>query len=382
MKNVLEGKRIALVTASASRLGGGVAEAVLAQAKLICELGGIPHVFALKDQLSEESRGRFGAIKLDFLPISGPAMVGFAPRLNAALLACEADLLHLHGIWQYPSHAAALWGRRSGNPVLISPHGMLDPWITQRGRWKKALARLGYERASWRQAATFHALTGNEAQDIIRETGRSNILTIPNPAPDTSGLPAAMRAPHILFLGRIHPKKNLATLIDAWDILAAQRKLGQAKLTIAGWGKADDVAALQARIAKATPSVRFVGPVEGAEKQALLNTARFQILPTHSEGLPMSILEGWAAGTPSIMTRHCHLPEGFAKGAAIECGVSAEEIAKAICAALTLGESEWLPMTRAAHELAKGKFARAAVAQSWKIAYSKLMHQSPGTHGA
>jgi poly(glycerol-phosphate) alpha-glucosyltransferase len=40
----------------------------------------------------------------------------------------------------YPSRAGLQWARRTGKPYLISPHGMLDPWITGRGRAKKALA--------------------------------------------------------------------------------------------------------------------------------------------------------------------------------------------------------------------------------------------------
>ena len=53
----------------------------------------------------------------------------------------------------------------------------------------------------------------------------------------------AERARHILYLGRIHPKKNIAGLIDAWSRLCAAGQCpSDAKLIIAGWGKAAELA--------------------------------------------------------------------------------------------------------------------------------------------
>lgn len=57
----LRGKRIGLLTASASRLGGGVFEAVAAQADLLRSLGALPVVIALKDQHSTVDAPRFPA---------------------------------------------------------------------------------------------------------------------------------------------------------------------------------------------------------------------------------------------------------------------------------------------------------------------------------
>ena len=51
--------------------------------------------------------------------------------------------------------------------------------------------------------------------------------------------------------------------------------------------------------------VVFVGPAYGADKEALLQSAHAFILPSLSEGLPMSVLEAWAAGLPVVMTPEC-----------------------------------------------------------------------------
>lgn len=365
------GQRIGLLTASASRLGGGVSEAVFAQAQLLAELGAEPHVFALEDHFSEADRPRFGEVKVEMHRVTGPSQIGYAPSLLKGLMAAKLDCLHLHGIWTYPSAAGARWAKQSGGAYLISPHGMLDPWITSRGRWKKALARAGYERRSWQRATKWHALTNAEAADIEAESGGSAVI-IPNWAPLPSP-PTQTENDRFIYLGRIHPKKNLAALLDAWGDLDRKSLLGPARLMIAGWGDERDIAALKAALANAPPSVTFIGPVHGEEKQALLDSARYLILPSLSEGLPMVILEAWASGTPTIMTTHCHLDDGIAAGAALRCGTDQNTIADAIQQALTLDEAQSGAMSKAALQLATGPFARATIAGQWVTAYAEAI---------
>ena len=371
----LAGKRIGLVSAWASRLGGGVFEAVVAQARLIEAQGGEALVFALEDRHSAEDAARFDAARVQVFPVKGPAQIGYAPALLPAMLDAGLDCLHLHGIWMYPSLAASRWARASERGYVVSPHGMLDPWITARGRWKKALARAGYERTSWRRASFLHALTHREAADIARESGRSDSVVIANAGPDAGPVPKARRAPHLLFIGRIHSKKNLLALVEAWQ--RAERP-ADARLTLAGWGEEADVAQLRATVAAAGPSVEFVGPVYGAAKQALLEGARFTVLPSHSEGLPMAVLEGWAAGTPAVLTGECNLPEGLAAGAAIECGYDAMAIVPALEAALRIDSEDWLAMARAAHGLATGPFASQTIAARWSEAYLRAIDLGGG----
>ena len=362
----IAGRRIGLLTAFASRAGGGVFEAVVAQAGLIRDLGGEPHVFALDDQPAAADLVRFGGVVVSLSTIRGPRQIGFAPDLLAELLAARLDALHLHGIWMYPSRAGAQWAKQTGRPYFVSPHGMLDRWITARGRWKKALARAGYERDNWRHATALHALTDSEACDIARESGRADSLVIPNSGPDAMTQPVSSRVPLLLYIGRVHPKKNLVALVQGWRM--AIRPPG-ARLVIAGWGDAADVVSLRAAVGQGDGSVEFLGPIYGEAKQALLDSARFVVLPSLSEGLPMAILESWAAGTPVVMTADCHLDEGFAAGAALRCGHAPDEIAAAINAALGADDISWRSMSQAALGLARGRFSASAVARRWGKAY-------------
>ena len=375
----LSGKRIGLLTASASRLGGGVFEAVVIQADLIRALGAEPVVVALADHYSSLDRQRFGQVEVLHLPVHGPRRFGYAPGLFQSLIVAQLDCLHLHGIWMYPSHAARRWRDATGRASIISPHGMLDPWITGRGRMQKAVARMAYERPGCRRASALLALTRREANDIARDCDRLDTLVIAKAAPQLSPAAPVSRQPQLLFLSRIHPKKNLAPLVAAWRELAAEGALPDgASLTLAGWGEPGDVAALEKLLQGAPPSLRFIGPCFGPDKARELATARFVVLPSQSEGLPMTLLEAWAAGTPTIQSSECNLPEGFAAGAALDCGMDQAAIKAALLTALNMPDGAWLAMAQAARSLAGGPFSASHVAARWEEAYARLIANPDG----
>lgn len=350
----------------------------MAHVGLVRSCGFEPVVIALEDEHSAADRGRFGDTEVILCPISGPRMIGYAPGMVGRMRAAGLDLVHLHGIWMYPSSASAEWAASTGRPYVISPHGMLDPWIVGRGVAKKAIAKIAYERRSWRRASLFHALTGAEARDVAKVTGRGETVVIPNAV--TPAVPGpAPRAAHLLSLGRIHPKKNFEALIDGWEAAAeALRPLG-AKFVLAGWGDDEHVAQLRARIDRYQgDDVSFVGPLFGEAKHKALTEARFLVLPSHSEGLPMAILEAWAVGTPTLMSSNCNLPEGFTRGAAIDCGTDRESIAAALRQAFALDIPKWDRMSQAAIALASGHFSPETVAASWGEAYRGMLDRQAG----
>ena len=365
--------RIGLLTSSASRLGGGVFEAVSTHAAMLRAEGYDPVVIALEDEHSAADRNRFDGCEVIHCPVMGPGIVGYSPSLVRRMVAADLDVVHLHGIWMYPSRAVGGWASRTGRPYIISPHGMLDPWIVGRGRAKKSIARLAYERKSWQGARLFHALTEKEASDIAAQTGRTDILVIPNAVPASHHAESPEDAPFALYIGRIHPKKNLGALLEGWRRAVPVLGPAGARLVIAGWGEEEHVADLQRRLSERSgDEVSFIGAVYGERKQALLSTARFLVLPSHSEGLPVAILEAWASGTPTLMSAHCNLPQGFVHGAAIDCGVEPETIATTLTRGFTLKQDGWAAMSAAASALAVRDFSPAGIARSWREIYDRV----------
>ncbi|SFP23853.1 Glycosyl transferase 4-like domain-containing protein [Qipengyuania nanhaisediminis] len=150
---------------------------------MLRSLGALPVVLGVEDEAAAQDAWRLEGIERHLATPRGPAALAYAPGLRALLDAAKLDLLHLHGIWQYPVKAAGDWARRTGKPLVVSPHGMLDPWITSRNAWKKHLARLLWEDAALNQASLFHALTQGEAADIERQQPATPRVVIPNAAP-------------------------------------------------------------------------------------------------------------------------------------------------------------------------------------------------------
>jgi poly(glycerol-phosphate) alpha-glucosyltransferase len=366
------GARIGLLSAWLSRRNGGVWEAVATHAAILRAQGLTPVVIGLDHADHVADRIRLDGVEVIACPIRGPERLGYAPALERELADAALDLLHLHGLWTYPSRAGAAWARAGGGPYLVSPHGMLDPWILARGRTRKAVARPLLERPNWAAARLFHALTQAEAADIARATGRREIAVIPNavaPAPPASD----GRPPVLLYLGRLHPKKNLVALVEGWAGAVPDLPPG-ARLDIVGWGEPGHRAAVERAVARhPRANVRLVGPLFGAAKQAALAEARFLALPSLGEGLPMAVLEGWAAGTPALLSNGCHLPEGFIAGAALPCGTEPAGIATAISAAFARPEEAWQPLSAAARRLATERFSPAVVGARWADLYAGLL---------
>ena len=278
-----------------------------------------------------------------------------------------------------------------------------------------------------RDAACLHALCQAEA-DAIRAYGlRQRIEVVPNgvelpeelTTEDTESTEGRRR---LLFLGRIHPKKGLVGALRAWaDIQNSKSKNQNSKewqFVIAGWDQGGHEAELRAlcgelglRIAECglaedlklnsyklkterdldiqgglrpdngssrrlplpDVDVVFFGSAFGEEKEALLRSADAFILPSFSEGLPMSVLEAWAYVLPVVMTPECNLPEGFASGAALEIRSGEGSFQGGMRTLIEMTNHERAAMGMRGRRLVEDRFTWPKVAAQMKSLYEELL---------
>ena len=335
--------KAAILMTSASRAAGGLFNSVRLGAAALVEAGCEISVFCLSDAHTRQDLPQWAPLQPRTFASLGPPSLGIAPKLGRALDETAPDLLHQHGLWSGLSVTASQWRRRTKRPVVISPRGMLDPWALANSAWKKRIARTLFEDANLRGAACLHALTEAEARAFRRVGLKNPIAIIPNgtdlPNLETSPAPppdffGADGRKTMLFLGRIHPKKGIAELLRAWALLRQSCPACAApwRLVIAGWDDGGHLDALRKLAAdlELTDHVMFPGPVFGADKEAAFRCADAFILPSHSEGLPMAVLEAWSYELPVFMTRACNLAEGFENGAAIEVTTDPKSLANVL----------------------------------------------------
>ncbi len=373
--------KVALVTHALSHSGGGVSAAVEAISLALRKQSTGVRVLGLEDAAWLSDSQNWSGSRADAFPAIGPSALGWAPGLFESLCEDLPDLTHTHGIWMATSAQVADWGRRFRKPYIVSPHGMLEPHALTISGWKKKIARRLFENRHLNKAHCIHALNSAEAEHI-RQFGLENpIAIVPNgvsipghlftdvQAPWLNEIPK--NAPVLLFLGRIHPKKNLVGLVRAISKLKRTGRLGDWKLAVAGWGQETHTEEIRKLVNELdlNADVSFLGPLFGAEKDAALRHASAFILPSFSEGLPMAVLEAWAYGLPVAMTSACNLPAGFECGAAIEIPTTAEKMVGPLTDFLQMSTSDLEALGRAGRTLVERDFSWDAVAASFVDLY-------------
>ena len=384
-RSLLPPIRVAMVMAHLSRKSGGVFEAISGlapalRARPAIEIGvlGLDHPAPATDVLM-----RRGVPTRSF-PVRGPASFGFAPGLGRALQFDPPDLLHVHGLWMYPSITAMRWSGRA-MPYVVTPHGMLDGWALANRRWKKRLAGLAFETRHLRGAACLHALCASEL-DAIRSAGLINpVCVIPNGVDAADASPTLVpplwrrqvpgRASILLYLGRLAPQKGIPDLLRGLARLRSTTGRDPASrdwhLVIAGWGEPDyrDALLRIARELGLETVVHFVGPQFGEEKERTLAAVDAFVLPSVSEGLPIAVLEAWAARLPVLMTPRCNLDIGFEREAAIRMEPEPASIAQGLQRLFALTALQRHEMGERGARLVAGKFSWPGAAAQMESVY-------------
>lgn len=332
--------KVAFLSPSLSRIAGGIFEI---ERELALALDRAPDIavsaYGIWDDQSEPDRASWGDVPVHYGALKGPAGFGYSPQLRDAYMRCDADITHLHVMWMYPSLLARNWHRESGKPYVTTANGMLEPWAQKNSAVKKRLAAICYERSALREMACLHVNTPAELASA-RAFGVSgpaciipNGVTLPTPTAPTTAAPRAVQEAKaqgsriLLYLGRLHPKKNLVATLQAFIALAPTHP--DWHFVAAGWGPDPYIETLQTEALASgfSDRIHFPGPTFGAAKEALFAIADAFVLASHSEGFPMAVLEAFASSLPVAMTPMCNLEIGFDAGAAVKIDTTAGDIA-------------------------------------------------------
>lgn len=254
----------------------------------------------------------------------------------------EPDIVHLHGIWSMALHRCAVTCRRLGGKYVIAPRGMLEPWSLKQKWLKKRIARFLYQDKDLKCAAALHATAESEAEQFRKLGFRNPVVISPNGVnlPKEEGvrsqeLGGRGQERRVLFVSRMHPKKGVLELVEAWGRLGVRsQELGvrdwvvELVYTLNGEFEREYEAKVKARIlelgmsyqdadgsvhrnsstpslphSSTSPNFIFTGPLNDDAKWDAYDRADMFVLPTYSENFGIVVAEALWAGVPVITTK-------------------------------------------------------------------------------
>ncbi len=239
-----------------------------------------------------------------YLPLYGDR------HLSKIHQATPIDILHLHGHRHLLNTVATRWANKHNTPYVFTANGTLrrhEQHVRLKVIWDRCISGQIPFKA---QACIAVSKTDHQ---IHLDWGISpeRIHTIHNGLDEAEfsqrissisfrqKLKIPFKAPIILYLGRISPRKGVDTLVQAFNCLQHPT----AHLVIAG----SDMGGLSKakRLAKDSNQIHFVDTVSGDERLSLLHTATLMVYASKDEIFGLSPFEGLLSGTPVIVSDDC-----------------------------------------------------------------------------
>ncbi len=314
--------KILALTHSLSRLGGGVPNVLWGlYSSMNCDV----QIFGIEDEYASEDipnefKGKVSTYKP--FPLFNPLKIvrGLMGDISSAIVAGQT-VIHTHGLWLYPSYAAMKVAGAKAVPRVVSPHGMLDAWARHNSGWKKKIATAFYEKEHLQKASCIHVLNKEEFLSV-RDCGIKapvaiigNGVHVQNKKDYLYPYPDEWKSKKVLlFLSRLHPKKGLEALLKAW--VEKEAHFSDWRLAVVGDGDSAYKNKIMRYLDGKSESITYLPGHYGDKKEACFKYASAYVLPSLSEGLPISVLEAFSFKLPSLISKACNILEAYDKGAA------------------------------------------------------------------
>lgn len=290
------------------------------------------------------------------------------------------DVVHVNCCWLPQCAWVQRWAQQQGYKVVLTPHGMLEPWIIKHHYLTRKLPALWlYQKRAVECADCLHATAKSERVNLLKLGYNTRIAVVANgiDVEQIALKTSWQRTKNILFLSRIHVKKGIEFLLEAVAALKAQ--LEDYTIRIAGEGEASYIDQLRRKTRQLgiDHMIAFCGGVYGDEKWRLFRCADVFVLPTYSENFGIVVAEALACGTPVITT----IGTPWQDLEEMHCGwyteIGARPTTQALEAFLKLTEQELENMGRNGRRLVEEKYSSRRMAKEMLALYNCLLKRTP-----
>jgi poly(glycerol-phosphate) alpha-glucosyltransferase len=371
--------KIAVYTCSVSRRAGGLLDTVrdLYLSPVFQDMN--IQIYSYKDEGTQLDLHTWGNLPIQLFT-AYPFL--YSQKAHDEILHSQADILHVHGLWRYPHAFMAAWKRQTGLPAIATVHGMLEPYIIKKqGIIKQQLGKLLFANRGFDAVSCFHALSMKELEDIRSYGLKQPVAIIPNciNLPDKTIVHSKTDSKkRLLYLGRLHQKKGLDLLLEAIASIKQEYPaiLKEWIIDIVGWDHEGFLKKLQHIVLKyqLNDTVIFHGGLFGEDKHRMYANADAYILPSHSEGMPMTVLEAWSHRLPVIITPYCNLPEGFKHNAAIRIDNTIPSVKSGLLQLFSMTNKERQQMGLNGRQLVEDQFVWDVAAKKMKQLYEWVLY--------
>ena len=219
----------------------------------------------------------------------------------------QFDLLHIHGIWTFPTLCAARLAQKFRVPYVVSPRGTLIPWARHHKKWRKQFYFHVLEKNHLQRASALHFTTSFEQHHCPSTLQKSQNFVVANPI-DTSWFHAIKplgtfyETPKLAMVGRLHPVKGFDLMFKV--LCELKTKYPAVRLSIVG----SDNDRYQERLVtllqqlEMIDAVEFVGLVDRQRLQWTLEGCYALVVPSHQESFGLQAAEAMALGRPVIVS--------------------------------------------------------------------------------
>lgn len=270
-------------------------------------------------------------------------------------------------------------------PTIIAAHGELQACRLRRSRLNKWLGYHLYAKKIFQRASCLHALSEAEMRDY-RSYGLLNpVAIIPNGLDDSwqtavgdgqrfraqFSLPSDRRL--LVFLSRVTPLKGIPMLLEAMASL--RNRLQDWLLVIVGPDEFGHVRELRALIDKLSlaESVRFTGPLFQEARHDAFAAADVFVLPSYTEGAPMTVLEALGAGVPVLTTHGAPCEYLLEHGCGWWTAINPAAIAEGLAQAVSQPKHMLVEMGARGSQLVRDRFSWSRIARQTLELYEWLL---------
>lgn len=224
-------------------------------------------------------------------------------------------VVHQHGVFTRMSVVASALCAKLELPLVVQPHGLLEPIRLRKGFIKKQLALWTYEHVHLRLANALIACSRAEAVSLQKKFPAKEIFVIPNGVSDDFFTEIPERSPtpekkKLLFFSQLIPVKGIERLLEAVAAVGPNFTKHW-NLELAGYGEEKYLTKLRTLVNKLDLDsiVTFSGPAYGADRIKLIDSCDAFILPTYNENFGIVIAEAMARGKLVITTKGAPWPD-------------------------------------------------------------------------